>query len=132
MAPKIARGQPSRHKPPARLRYEETHPVVSFRVKQEVYQQLQELLAKSGKSIGDFFREALKVQQADTKEAYLRGHKKGYEEARKLYRVFYLCSICGGVMEISTLKEKEAAREYMEENRWGHGACHQDSSGGGP
>lgn len=116
----------ARHKPPSRTRYEASHPVVSFRVKKELYQQLKNLLAESGTSIGDFFRKALAVQRADTNRAYQRGYNKGYVEARNLYRVTYLCDICGETIEITSPNEKRAAAQYMEEHRWGHAACHEE------
>jgi hypothetical protein len=120
-----SRGTNRGHKPPSRIRYEESHPVVSFRAKEEDYQQLVELLAKSGKSIGDFFREALGVQQADTRKVYQRGYEKGYDEAGKLYRVTYRCSVCQGVLEVASPPAKEAARQYLEGQGWGHASCHQ-------
>jgi len=60
-------------KPPSRVRYEQSHPVVSFRIEREYYEQLMVLLEKSNKSIGDFFREALAAQLADTDLIYNQG-----------------------------------------------------------
>ena len=113
------------HRPPSRIRYEQSHPVVSFRVRRENYQQLKNLLVKSGESFGDFFKEALAIQQANTDKVYEQGRKKGYEEAKKLYQVTYFCSICGKTMEVTSPKAKEAVRQYMKEHGWGHVACQQ-------
>lgn len=123
MAP--SRGTKRGHKPPSRIRYEESHPVVSFRVKKEIHQQLMELLAKSGKPIGDFFREALAIQRADTSKSYQRGYQEGYQEAKQLYCVVYRCNVCGQAMQLASANEKAAGAQYMEEHRWGHGACHK-------
>jgi hypothetical protein len=130
MTPGRGANKGAKHKPPSRIRYEESHPVVSFRVKEDLYQQLVELLAKSGKSIGDFFKEALGVQRADTRKIYRRGYEKGYDEAGKLYRVTYRCSVCRGILEVTHTEEKEAVRQYLEEHSWGHASCHQKRSGG--
>jgi predicted DNA-binding protein len=48
-----------RHQPPAKIRYNQTHPTVSIRVSQDLYDRLKELREKSGKSLGDILREAL-------------------------------------------------------------------------
>ena len=48
--------------PPAKVRFDSTHPIVSIRVNQELKQQLDEIKEMSGKSAGDILREALKVQ----------------------------------------------------------------------
>ncbi len=125
-----SRGTNRGHKPPSRIRYEESHPVVSFRAKEEDYQQLVELLAKSGKSMGDFFREALGVQQADTRKVFHRGYEKGFAEAKRLYAFYYPCSVCGGTIEMSSPGEKEAVAKYMGEHGWAHGACHEKRRGG--
>lgn len=140
------RSNPSRHKPPSRVTYERTHPVVSFRVSANLYQRLQELLKKTGKSIGDFFREALGVQQADTSRvyqaAYSEGHKEGYEEghedgyvegekagwnsAKEDFLVTFPCSICGEIIPVNTAKVRKAASQYMVEHGWGHKECHEE------
>ena len=113
--------------PPSRARYEQSHPVISFRVNREVYQRLQELLQKSGKSIGDLFREALGVQAASAGNAHQKGYTKGYEDAKGRYLVTYRCSVCGQIIEMTTANEKAAAAQLMREDKWAHGACVQKS-----
>ena len=110
-----------RHKPPSRIRYEKSHPVVSFRIKKEYYDKMKKLLDQKGKSIADFFKEALGIQE----ESYQQPYDKGYEDAKKKYAVRFRCSICNEWMEIYTDKEKELARETMESHKWGHGKCHK-------
>ena len=65
-----------RHAPPSRLRYEESHPTVSVRVSRELYDDLGELRAKSGKSLGDILREAVGRQRPSTRAAYTKGRPR--------------------------------------------------------
>ena len=73
------------HVPPAKKRYDEKHPTVSFRVSREGYDRLKETLNKQGKTIGQFFREALEIEERNYKEAYWRG----FREARERYAILY-------------------------------------------
>lgn len=86
------------HVPPSKERYYKAHPVVSFRASREDYDALKKVLETSGKSIGQFFREALRTAQRDTRIAYEKGRKrgfnKGFEKAKELYRVHTLCPFC--------------------------------------
>jgi len=107
------------HKPPSKIRYDESHPTVSVRVTRELYDQLKELREESGKSLGDILREALKLQAPSVKKAYQRG----YEAAKNEFAVFYKCSVCGGNLTVTTAKEKEAIAQYMREHGWRHGKC---------
>lgn len=108
-----------KHIPPAKIKYDQTHPIVSVRVDLELKKQLEEVGKLSDKSVGDILREALKVQAPSVKNAY----KKGYGIAKNEYRVLYICSVCGAPLEISTLREKSAAAKYMKEHGWAHASC---------
>ncbi len=117
-----------RRVPPARSRYEERNPTVSIRVSREMYDRLKTLREQADKSLGDILREALEVQEPATKAAYGRGYKKGCADAEKLYRVAYLCSVCGGRLTITNDASKQAAARYMREHGWSHRSCHQRGS----
>ena len=52
------------HKPPSRIRYEKTHPVVTIRVRPDEYKKLQELRL-AGQSYADTFRVGLGVQETN-------------------------------------------------------------------
>lgn len=108
-----------KHQPPAKIKYDKTHPTVSVRVHQELKKQLDEVREKSGKSVGDILREALKIQTPSVKVAYNRG----FNVAKKEYGVWYKCSVCGGNLLINTDKEKKAAAGCMREQGWAHGDC---------
>ncbi len=107
------------HVPPSRLRYEETHPTVSFRLRRELYEQLRATLERSEHSFADFVKEALGVKERTVGAAY----NKGYEAAREKYLVTYHCRGCGGLLEVDDPKGKAAARQYTEKGGWEHLAC---------
>jgi len=50
-----------KHQPPAKIKYDSTHLVVSIRADQKLKEQLDEIKQTSGKSVGDILREAVKV-----------------------------------------------------------------------
>ena len=108
-----------KHQPPAKAKYDKTHPIVSIRVSQELKKQLDEIKEISGKSVGDILREAVGVQSKSAKSSW----KRGYGYARTIYGVWYKCSVCGGSMLIETDDEKKAAARLMREAGWHHGSC---------
>ena len=113
----------ARHYPPSRRRYEQAHPTISVRVSRELYSQLKRLKERSGKSVGDVLREAVKAQAPSSGDAYNRGYRRGSKEAEELYRVDYRCSGCGGTLPVTTVEEKQAAASCMRESGWAHGSC---------
>ena len=54
------------HKPPSRIRYEKTHPVVTIRVRPDEFKKLREL-RHSGQSYADTLRVGLGVQETNLK-----------------------------------------------------------------
>lgn len=56
-----------KHQPPARIKYDKTHPVISIRVDKYVKGKLDEIKQMSGKSVGDVVREAIDVQAESAK-----------------------------------------------------------------
>ncbi len=106
-------------KPPSRIRYDAEHPTESVRVTRELYNQLDDLREKSGKSLGDILREAVKVQTPMTEKAYA----SGYQDARRKYAVVYQCAVCGEDITITSEKEKQSAAGHMMEDEWRHSTC---------
>ena len=120
-------------KPQSRVRYEQAHPTISVRVSRHLYDRLDEIRTREGKSFGDILREAVGVQERDTSNAYNRGfregRKKGEEDgytrgraegetaARNRYLVKYQCSTCGGWIELSTRKRKQR------DSAWSRAGC---------
>lgn len=108
-----------KHQPPAKIKYDKTHPVISIRVDQVLEKELDEIKELSGKSVGDILRETVGVQKKSTKKAY----NLGFTMAKRTYAVPYKCSVCGGIMLINTDAEKKAAAKLMRESDWKHGNC---------
>ena len=105
--------------PPAKIKYDKNHPIISIRVSQELKKQLDEIKEMSGKSIGDILRETVVVQSKSVKNAWNHGHSL----AKSKYGVRYKCSVCGGDMIIDTADEKKAVAKFMREAGWKHGSC---------
>lgn len=109
------------HRPPSRIRYEQAHPVVSFRVRPEFYEKLQEISRNSGKSTARLIRDALESLESAKRIA----HQQGYQEAKSRFGITYPCAICGRAIELTSDNAKSAASEYMTQHGWGHAECHQ-------
>lgn len=50
------------HKPPSRIKYEQSHPVVSCRLDMDTYTQLHAFLENTGVSFADFVKLELKLE----------------------------------------------------------------------
>jgi len=85
----------SKRVPPSRLRYESNNPAVSVRVSRELKDELDEIRATSGMSMGDILKAGLDRLKPDTEEAYDRGYIDGYEVAKEEYQVMATCWGCG-------------------------------------
>lgn len=117
---------------PSRIRYEERNPTVSCRVTTDIYERLVVAKDVKGKSFADILKiglgkqevQAKKIREA-RKQGWDEGYTKGYADAKLRYRVIYHCNVCGKEMEVTYENEKKAVNQFMLENRWGHGECHQ-------
>ncbi len=105
--------------PPAKIKYDKSHPIISIRVSEDLKKQLDEIKEMSDKSVGDILREAVGVQSKSIKNAWNRG----FGSAKGNYSVRYKCSNCGGNMLIESDDEKKAAAKYMREHGWHHTSC---------
>jgi len=108
-----------KHQPPSKVKYNKSHPTVSIRVSSDLYAKLKDLREKSGKSLGDILREALSKQAPTAQRAFDRGCAK----AREIFQVTYACSVCGGLMQVTSTDEKQAIARYMRESGWHHVNC---------
>lgn len=120
------------HVPPSKERYYLTHPVVSFRASRADYGALKKVLETSGKSIGQFFREALGTAQRDTREAYKKGRhdgfKKGLERGKELYEVIVPCSRCARWIHVIGKDMKlKVANSILTGKIWLHKSCKWDT-----
>jgi len=117
-------------KTPSRIRYEQSHPTVSFRVSKELYDRLQAIKETTGLSNADLLKIAagkleVKIRREDEirQQAYEEGRLKGFELAESIFKITYPCGKCKRMMEVDTEEEKEAIRKFMIKGGWCHGDC---------
>jgi hypothetical protein len=122
----------SKKVPPSRARYDEAHPTVSCRVSKDLYDELETISKKEGKSLADILKIGLgrlEEKAADCEnarnEGIYEGYMVGFSEAKKAFKVMYPCIVCGEMITVSTVEEKEAIMQYMVEHNWGHHSCHK-------
>lgn len=117
----------STHKTPSQIRYEQSHPTMSFRLPKELYDQLKEHLATRGASFADFVRESLGAQQLkmpDMEEIKEKAWNEGYDQAEEDYEIFFYCSVCNKrVAVLSGSKCHQEIMRYLREAGWGHATC---------
>lgn len=116
--------------PPSRTRYEQSHPVVSFRVPRDIYDELQRVKEEGDRSFTDILKQGMGKAEHDSRkaakirqESLAEGYRKGYSEAELKYKVTYHCSMCGQTMEVTHENEKRAITEFMAQAGWQHSEC---------
>jgi len=116
-----------RHKPPARIRYEESHPTVSCRLDKDTYDLLQQRLDDlGGVSFADFVKESLGLLHTDAKQIREAAWSAGYDEAKKDWQIWYFCAVCGKRIDMSPDSDSHKAMiGYMKEHGWRHTSCHR-------
>jgi predicted CopG family antitoxin len=121
-----------KRQPPSRIRYEQSHPIVSCRVSLEIFDRLVEAKEVEDKSFADILKIGLGKQEVQAKkilEAKTKGedegYKKGYAAAELRYKVTYNCSKCGQAIEVTNEAVKKAISGYMQDKGWAHKECPQ-------
>ena len=114
------------HKPPARIRYEQSHPTVSCRLDKDTHDLLQQRLEDlGGVSFADFVKQSLGLIQPDIDEIKQEAYNEGYDEAKEDYQIWYFCAVCGDQIDMSPNgNDHEAMIGYMGEHGRGHPSCH--------
>lgn len=112
-------------RPPSRIRYEQSHPVIAIRVDRETAERLRALAKESDKSLATMIKENLGIQ----KKEYSRAWAKGYNQGKKAHQIWYYCSVCRQRIDITpNSDDHKAVIKYMAEQGWGHKACHDAPS----
>ena len=121
----------NRKAPPSKLRYDKAHPTVSCRVEKDLYSELEVIRKKEGKSLADILKIGLgrleeKAAECENarNEGIYEGYMVGFSEAEKAFKVTYPCSVCGEMIRVSAVEEKEAIMQFMVEHNWAHHSCH--------
>lgn len=117
------------HKPPARVRYEESHPTVSCRLDRDTYTLLKQRLEDlGGVSFADFVKDSLgllELKMPDIEEIRETAWSEGYDEAQKDHQIWYYCAVCGERMEmLPDGNDHKAMIGYMRKHGWAHKGCH--------
>ena len=118
--------------PPSRARYESTHPTISIRVSQELYDRA-DAMRLGDVSFADIFRRGLDLVERDAQcdvEVWEMGRKAGREEAERTWRLTFRCPRCGkdAAVPAGTQPAVTLAR-WMQERGWTHQACAERGDG---
>jgi len=117
-------------KPPARIKYEQSHPTVSCRLDRDAHDLLKQRLEDlGGVSFADFVKDSLGLLQLripDIEEIRETAWGEGYDQAEKEYQIWYYCNVCGERMDMSPNDDDHKAMiGLMKEHGWGHKSCHR-------
>ena len=118
------------HKPPARIRYEQSHPTVSCRLSRDEYALLKQRLEDlGGISFAGFVKDSLGLLQLKmpaTEEIRKRARGEGYNQAKEEYQIWYYCAVCGKRIDMEPNTESHKAMiRFMKKHGWGHKSCHE-------
>ena len=118
------------HKPPARVRYEESHPIVSCRLSKDEYDLLRQRLEDlGGISFADFVKDSLSLLQLkipETREIKEKARREGYDQGKKEHQIWYYCSVCQQRIDVAPNSDSHKAMiGYMREHGWAHKGCHR-------
>jgi hypothetical protein len=118
------------HKPPARTRYEQSHPTVSCRLDKDTDALLKQRLEDlGGVSFADFVKDSLGLLQLkipDTAEIKETAYDEGYDQAVEDWQIWYYCAVCGKRIDMDPNNDDHKAMiDYMKEHGWGHPSCHE-------
>ena len=116
------------HKPPARVRYEKSHPTISFRLSRDEYGLLKQRLEDlGGVSFAAFVKDSLgllQLKMPDVEEIKEKAWDEGHNQAKKDYRIWYFCAVCRERIDISPNSDSHRAMiGFMKEHGWGHASC---------
>ena len=112
------------HKPLARIRYEQSHPTISFRLSKDVNDLLKQRLEDLGVSAADFIKESLGLLHTDIEELKQTAWGEGYSQAVEDYEIWYYCAVCGERIDMSPNSDSHKAMiGYMRDHGWAHAGC---------
>lgn len=115
------------HKPPSRIRYELSHPMISLRLAKHLKEMLD--TAKGDESYPVFVKRlfvesAEKLNKAAIETAIKKGRSEGFEDAKNVYVIWYFCAKGGEkIIMKPNSDDHKAMIKYMKEQGWGHQSC---------
>jgi hypothetical protein len=109
--------------PPAVLKYRKTHPTVGFVLTDDLKALLDKV--KGNLSYGEYVKSLLNEDLNLSKDTFQNGYERGFAEAKKQYRIWINCYVCGKPITIAPRSPAhDTIIELMDdEDRWGHPRC---------
>jgi len=113
------------HKPPARIRYEQSHPTLSCRLDKDTHDLLKQRLEDlGGVSFADFVKDSLGLLQLRMPDIE-KIKDEAYDQAKKDNQIWYFCAVCRKRIDVEPNSDShKAIIGYMKEYRWAHSSCH--------
>lgn len=116
-------------KPPSRIKYEKTHPVVTIRVSLDIYDRLQER-RRNGQSYADILRIGVEKQEAYNapllkKIDELELEVLEAEETIERRTITYPCYVCNRLLKVESEEAKEVCRRALR-GRFRHSTCKRE------
>ncbi len=109
---------------PSQIRYDQKHPSVGVRLPRKEYDQVCRTAERLGKSVSEVIRDALLRRVSGEHRSWDMGHARGYEDAKRDYRVWFRCSRCGREITVRPCSEgHKTLIELMREARMAHVEC---------
>lgn len=106
----------ARRRPPSYYRYMRENPAVTLHLPRPLKERIDQV--KGEQSYGEFVRALLERFEAVV-ERRVRGIRRSME-------ITYPCDVCGQpLVLLPGNQDARAAVEYLKQNRWGHGSCHE-------
>jgi len=113
--------------PPSKIKYDKNHPPVSARLPKDKRDKLLKISESRDATLAQLLLHF--IGEYEIKDIPIEEAKKaGFEEAKKIYMVPFVCNVCGKPLAITGSRAKEVAGKYMTEHGWGHAECHKKKS----
>lgn len=107
-------------KPPSRIKYEQSHPVVSVRVTKPLKKALDS--QRGERSYAELIREALEKAHG-VREAYQTGYEEGYGKAEYKFKVEFACKRCNRPIPVCPGTKSGAQVIEAVEKKFSHKSC---------
>ena len=92
-------GAATMKKPPTKIRYENAHPQVSFRMKRETKGWLDSIRKTTGLSYSSILQQAL-VSTAQWHEYSQKCYDQGYKDGKSRHQILFRCVVCNGLIAV--------------------------------
>ena len=117
------------HKPPSRIRYEQTHPTLSCRLDKQTHDLLQKRLKDVRLSFAQFVKSQLgilELKMPDIEKINIEAFQEGYTEGINECQIQIKCPKCRKPMTvIPNSQMHQAIRDHLE-GLWSHKNCHEE------